>query len=385
MLLLVYFLIQLLLSVAYLFIILRYSYGWNRLQEWSIPPNQIPSTFVSVIIAARNEERSIKACMESVLLQSYPKQLFEVLIVNDHSTDDTAAVVQSFSSKQVRLLELSQYINTSGKKGSAYKKAAIEYGIKESKGSLIVTTDADCIVPEHWLLHLVTFYEAGKYQFIAAPVQFYQEKSLLERFQALDFLGMMLINGAGIQLRWMHLCNGANLAYTKTAFHTVNGFEGIEHLASGDDLLLLHKIAKAYPGQIGFLKSLQASVITKAKHNWSSFMQQRLRWATKSASYQEWQVTLILALVFFLCCSILLNLLLIPFFGMTFFYLFLAQVLIKTLIDYYFLGQAAHYFKRTDLMRSFLGAQILHIAYIISIGIRSNLTKTYTWKGRKVK
>ena len=152
----VYLLIQLLLSIAYIFIILRYSYGWNKLKEWSAPSSKIPSTLVSVIIAARNEEASIAACIQAILAQSYPTHLFEVIIVNDHSTDNTSTIVQSFSNKQVQLLELEQYIKASGKKGTAYKKAAIEYGIKESKGKLIVTTDADCIVQEHWLLNLVT-------------------------------------------------------------------------------------------------------------------------------------------------------------------------------------------------------------------------------------
>ena len=119
---------------------------------------------------------------------------------------------------------------------------AIGTAIAHASGDLIVTTDADCIVPTNWLQLFVSFYEINGLQFIAAPVNFHLEKSLFERFQSLDFLGMMGVTGASIQLGWMNMCNGANLAYSKRAFERVEGFAGIDHLASGDDILLMQKI-----------------------------------------------------------------------------------------------------------------------------------------------
>ena len=257
-------------------------------------------------------------------------------------------------------------------------------GVKQASGSLIITTDADCVFPPDWLLHMVSFHELTEAEFIAAPVRFYRETTLMERFQSLDFLGMMLITGAGIRLQWMRMCNGANLAYTKRIFEAVNGFEGIDQLASGDDMLLLHKVAEKYPEKIGFVKSPETCVFTPAKPDWKGFIRQRLRWATKSARYREWQLIGVLALVFLFCTTILLNFLLLPFLGRVVLMLLLFQLGTKILADYIFLKTATDYFNRGDLMRFFLPAQALHIVYIVGIGLWSTVKKTYHWKGRKV-
>ena len=368
------------LALVYVILLAIYRYGWDLLEEWEVPNDFTPTTSISIIIPARNEEAFIGACIQSILVQNYPKHLLEIFVIDDHSSDQTASIVRSFADHRLRLLNLKDYEKTT----TAFKKAGIEFGIQNSRGELIITTDADCVLPSNWLDFLVSFYENGSYSFIAAPVQFHHTNTLMERFQALDFLGMMLITGSGIRLKWMHLCNGANLAYPRAVFEEVGGFEGVDHLASGDDMLLLHKVAKHYPDQIGFVKSKEAAAQTEAKKSWAAFFQQRMRWATKSAHYQEWQVTLVLAMVFFLCCTIFLNLLLVPFLGWSFLFLALAQLAIKTIADYFFLRQAAQYFGRLDLMRSFLPSQFLHLAYIIGIGIFSNLVKSYRWKGRRV-
>ncbi len=147
------------------------------------------------------------------------------------------------------------------------------------------------------------------------PISKYgEEKSLFEKFQSLDFIGMMGVTGAGIHGRFMNMCNGANLAYEKKAFYEVDGFNGIDKIASGDDMLLLQKMANRFPNQICFLKNKNATVLTHAKSDLKSFFQQRIRWASKSSSYQEFQITFILALVFFFCVSTVFNFFLLPFF-----------------------------------------------------------------------
>jgi cellulose synthase/poly-beta-1,6-N-acetylglucosamine synthase-like glycosyltransferase len=177
--------------------------------------------------------------------------------------------------------------------------------------------------------------------------------------------------------------NGANLAYPKQVFMEVGGFEGSNHLASGDDMLLLHKIAARYPDGVHFLKSKAATVFTPALPDLRSFWQQRLRWATKNAAYQEWEITAVLAWVFFTCWAILLGIL-----GLAWFWpiLGLTAVLLlslKMVADYYLLHHAALFFERKDLLRFFLPAQLMHILYIAIIGLWANVQKQYVWKGRK--
>lgn len=150
-------------------------------------------------------------------------------------------------------------------------------------------------------------------------------------------------------------------------------------------MLLMQKMAQHYPGQLGFVKSKEARTLTRAEQKLGAFIRQRIRWASKSTSYQEIQVTFILAMVFFFCCSILFTLLLLPFWGMAMGYLLVFQLLVKGIMDYLFLSRMCQFFGRQDLMQSFASSFLMHIAYIIGIGVLANLVKEYRWKGRKVR
>ena len=373
------------LAGAYVYVIYHYIKGWRRLPEWGPPKVFTPQTKVTVVIPARNEAGNILACLQGITAQNYPLSLYEILVVDDHSTDDTTKLVEAFCSQapDLTLLRLSDHLP--GEKVYSFKKKAIDLAISKAKGSLIVTTDADCVVPPNWLKLLVSFFEEKKLQFIAAPVNFHQERSLFERFQSLDFIGMMGLTGAGIELGWMNMCNGANLAYAKSAFQAIDGFSDIDQLASGDDILLMQKMAHHFPGQIGFLKSPEACVLTQAKPDLSSFLAQRLRWATKSSKYQERTMILILALVLFLCLGIIGSAVLALFGGWPWLLLSLSLLLVKSIADFFFLKEMSAYFGRTDLMKSFWSAQLLHLLYIAFVGTVSNFKKRYVWKGRSLR
>ena len=364
-------------------IMLRYIEGWNATPVWEIPDNFLPKTKVSILISARNEAENIQACLHAVLNQNYPAHLFEVILIDDHSTDETHQLAESIGHENLKILRLEDFVKKE-KSLKSYKKKAIEIGIKNSLGNLIVATDADCIVPENWLKLIVSFFEKKELKFIAAPVNFYQEKTLFEKFQSLDFLGMMGVTSAGIHRRFMRMCNGANLAYEKKAFFEVGGFEGINHLASGDDMLLMQKMTKRFPAQVGFLKNKNATVFTKTKSTVNEFTQQRIRWASKSSSYPEPQIIITLGFVFLFCINILLSFVALPWFFENLIWVFLIQILVKAIIDYFFLKKMCTFFQRKDLMKIFIPAQIIHIIYIVAIGILSNLKKEYNWKGRKV-
>ena len=166
-------------------------------------------------------------------------------------------------------------------------------------------------------------------------------------------MGMMAVAAAGIRGGFMQMSNGANLAFEKKAFETVKGYEGHEHLASGDDMLLMEKIAKRYPKQLGFLKQLQAQTKTKPPQGVSAFVDQRIRWASKSSSYSSWQVKFILLMVWLLCLSILMDAVLV-FWNSSFLYLVIFKLVLKALADFYFLNTMAVFFKRKSLMKAFV-------------------------------
>jgi cellulose synthase/poly-beta-1,6-N-acetylglucosamine synthase-like glycosyltransferase len=265
--------ISLVLFTLYAVLIIYYTIGWKSIPPYYLDPqglnkNRIASpqptpineqhatsneqreTRFSIIIPARNEEKNIRACLDSICGQNYSKDLYEVIVVDDHSTDGTADIVNNYAAKNIRLISLREIIKDETL--NAYKKKAIEIGIARSNADIIVTTDADCIVPENWLKTIASFYKETNAAFIAMPVSYACDNNFIEIFQALDFMTLQGITGASVHKRVHSMCNGANLAYSKPAFYEVNGFKGIDNIASGDDMLLMHKIYKKHSWQ-GFL------------------------------------------------------------------------------------------------------------------------------------
>ena len=353
------------------------------MEVWEIPKGFTPSTFITILIPVRNESAHIETCLQSILSNSYPIHLLQIIVIDDHSTDDTATLALQYRNSGVEVLYLKDYFDGLGIATLAYKKSAIEYGISKAKGELMVATDGDCRVSRDWLGLLASYYERYEPVFIAAPVCLEHTGSSFQRFQALDFVGMMGVTGAGIEGGYNYMCNGANLAYRKDVFYAVGGFEGINAQASGDDMLLMQKIATMYPSRIGFLKNVGASTFTAVKPSMGAFFSQRLRWASKSTKYQKRITTVQLALVLFLCCTIVLNVAL-SVLDIRFLWLFVFQVLAKSIVDYCFLGRMALFFKRSDLMRGYWLSQVYHVCYIVLVGGLSNVLKKYYWKGRKV-
>lgn len=372
------------LGFAYLLLIFYFLRHWHRLPA-ALPPGKPPAdpVFISVLVPARNEAGAIGGCLDALFRQSYPQSAYEVIVIDDYSADSTPEIVRRYQRPGLRLIKLAEHLPDPP--SGAFKKKALATGIAQARGALIVTTDADCVAPPDWLSMIASHYREKKPAFIAGPVGFHHEGNELACFQSLDYLGAMVLTGAGIRAGWMHLANGANLAFPKTVFEEVGGYTGIDHLASGDDMLLLHKIAGRYPTRVSFLKSSAALVRTEAKSGWRAFLQQRLRWATKSSAYQEWQVTAVLALVFFLCWAILLSPLLLLFYGAQAALIPVILLGAKILADYRLLREGSRFFGRPELMRHFWVSQALHIVYIAFIGLLANLVKEYEWKGRRVR
>ena len=237
--------------------------SWRRLPEWSVPEQFVPRTPVTVVVPARNEADNIEACLRSVFQQNYPLHLLEVIVVDDHSEDDTSTIVERLNRPNLRLLRLADFVQAGAT--TSFKKKAIDTAIAHARGELIVTTDADCTAPPDWLPAIVSLYEQCRPQAILASVGLSPTLNAWERFQALDMAGLMLCSGALAHRGMPLLANGANLAYAKSAFEAVQGFDGIDHLASGDDLMLIHKIAASFPGQVLFLKHRGSTVLTPPK------------------------------------------------------------------------------------------------------------------------
>jgi cellulose synthase/poly-beta-1,6-N-acetylglucosamine synthase-like glycosyltransferase len=366
--------------------VLRYVYFWKQMPIAPDPDEAYhPTTFITVLIPVRNEADHILNCLKAILQNNYPQDLLEIIVLDDHSTDKTAKIVCEIIDNQwFKNLCLLQLANYPPPESPAFKKYAIQLGIETAKGALIVTTDGDCRVPAKWLFHIAQFYETKRVKCLAAPVRFDTELNDFQRFQSLDFLGMMGVTAAGIQGKFTLMANGANFAYEKAVFHEVNGFQGITHQASGDDMLLMEKIAHRYPNDIGFLKNKNATVLTLPKQNIADFLSQRMRWASKTSTYTRIETIVQLA------TSLLFSLNIVGsgffcFWKLSFLPIFVLQILTKTMIDFYFLNQMALFFDRNDLMKRFYKSEMYHLLYIVIVGVTVQFKKKYEWKGRTVR
>jgi len=361
------------LFICYSVLIIHYWVSWRSIPEY-IPAHKA-KTRISVIIPARNEETGIVSLLTSLEQQTYPRQLFEVIVIDDHSEDNTANAVRQFTN--VRLLSLQD------ETANSYKKKAIEKGIAAATGELIVTTDADCVPPSNWLEILAAFKEQQQAAFIAAPVVINCNSSIVQLFQAMDFMILQGITGAVVHTNRLTMCNGANLAYEKMAFEQVNGFETIDHIASGDDMLLMYKIWKKYPARIHYLKSKSAIVSTQPVETWKEFFNQRIRWASKARQYGDKRILPVLILVYLFNLSF--PALLVAGFWNYYYWLALpAMWLLKTFVELPFFSSVSNFFDKQWAVKWFIFFQPLHIVYTIISGLFGQFGK-YEWKGRKVR
>ncbi len=355
----------------------------RSLKSWSSAGWREPATSISVIIPARNEENNIRACLDSLSLQSYPKKLYQVIVVDDQSTDNTWKLLQSnhYPDMHTMSLKLADHLPAKGTV-SAYKKFSIETGIGAATGELIITTDADCRFHPDWLRTVAGFYESTGARFIAAPVRIDAGPSFLAVFQTLDFITLQGITGAAVYKKFHSMCNGANLAYPKKVFYEVGGYRDIDRIPSGDDMLLMHKIYKKYPEQVLFLKDKRAIVTTQSETSWKGFFNQRIRWASKADKYDDKRIFAVLLLVYLLN-GVFPILLLASCWNRWWLLVFFVLLFLKTVIEYPFVHAVASFFDQQRLCVYFPLLQPFHIFYTVGIGWLGKFG-SYRWKDRKI-
>jgi cellulose synthase/poly-beta-1,6-N-acetylglucosamine synthase-like glycosyltransferase len=372
----------LILLMGYVVLMGLYLYGWQQQPVFKMAEGYQPHTTISIVIAARNEEENIGKCIDAILAQQYPKHLFEVIIVDDHSTDATAAIVNNYTERRVQYIDLARHIGDD-EQILAYKKKAIATGIAHSSGDLIITTDADCIAPLLWLMELAALYEQENPVMIVAPVDFINDNSIVQVFQSLDFMSMQGITAASHNMHLGNMSNGANLAFSKAAYNSVDGYAGIDHLASGDDYLLMMKLQKAYSGRISYLKSQTAIVRTAPQPDWKGFYRQRVRWASKSGKYDDRKMTIVLSFVYLFNVSFLF-MAIAGIFNTAYLGLLGLCFAVKVCAELIYLYPVAGFFNKKRQLFIFPFLQPLHIFYIILVGF-AGFAGTYQWKGRTIK
>lgn len=371
-------LLTLLLLVPYSILLLLYRYWWSKSVTRNVPASFVPATSFTILIPARNEEKNIAECLQSMQQLNYPTELIEVIVIDDFSDDATVAIAKQFSAVQV--IELKELVK---EKINSYKKKAIEAGVSKARGKYVVTTDADCTVPNNWLRNFAFIIEQQPTVFIAAPVSMKEESSFIKVFQSLDFLTLQGITAASVAAGFHSMCNGANLCYSKEAFYTVDGFKGVDHIASGDDMLLMHKLYSHFPTEVHYCKAADSIVLTNPVETVSEFFRQRIRWASKADQYDDKRIFWVLLLVYLLNVFFVV-LFVAACFNSSLWMLFAGSLLFKTIIELIFLIPVAGFFHKEKLLWWFPLAQPFHIVYTVIAGWLGKFGK-YEWKGRTVK
>lgn len=359
------------------------AFTWVRMQPF-VPLKTAATTSLSVVIVVRNEAATIGLLLDDLNRQTLPAARFEVLIADDGSTDGTLERVTQFipqAQYSLRIFPLATDDTT-----LSPKKKGITEAIRLAKGELIVTTDGDCRVSIHWLALLEEFYRTRQARLISAGVAFTQEKSLFEKLQTVEFASLIGSGACALQWGFPTMCNGANLAYSKVVFAEVGGFSGIDHLASGDDELLMHKIGERYPGQLYFLKHPASVVHTQAQPSLSRFYQQRKRWASKWKAYRDVRISL-LAIFIFLSNVGLIVAAGLCLTGRYAFSTFILQAAVKFLAEFIPLALFIRYLQppRQSIRRIALLplVQVLYPFYVVFFGLAAQ-RKGFVWKGRKM-
>ncbi|MGV3585538.1 MAG: glycosyltransferase [Adhaeribacter sp.] len=369
----------LLLGLIFLYgwVMLRRMWAWQQMPPAILPPDFRPKTKISVIIPIRNESQNITRLLQDLSNQTYPAHLFEVLVVNDHSEDNSEELVNQLAGQVPFTL---QCLNLAEQTG---KKAAVALGVAAAIGELLVFTDGDCRVQPNWLTYFAFYYVTKEAKFISGPVCYEPTPTFFEKMQLVEFASLIGTGGSSIALGKPNMCNGANLAYPKEIFTQVNGFAGNAHLPSGDDEFLMHKVHQQYPGSVYFLKASAATVFTQAKPTLASFFAQRLRWASKWPAYQQIGVKLLAILVFGVNFMLFLGLLLALTNNFSWFALSLAFGL-KFLIDFLFLKPVLKFFNKLKYSYIILPLQFIYVPYVVITAL-AGLRGSYHWKGRKIK
>lgn len=364
---------------SYAVFTLALAFLWSRIRKPAALAHIPDDLFITVIIPVRNEAANIIPLLNDLEQQTLPAAHFEVLVMDDSSTDNTAAIVRAFAEHSKARIEL---IPLPDVRTSAPKKRAIETAVAHAQGKLIVTTDGDCRVQAGWLYAIAACYIRTGAKLISSPVTFTDETSLTDHLQTVEFASLIGSGAASMAAGYPSMCNGANLAYEKEVFLEVGGYDGVRHIASGDDEFLMHKIAAIHPGSVHFLRHRDAIVRTAPHRNWASFYRQRKRWASKWKHYQS-KTPLVLAVYIFASNFAVLLAGGLALAGFISGPAFLGMLALKYIPEWFFLGSVLSFLQKPGSLVFIPVTQVFYPLYVCFFGLAAQQGQ-YEWKGRKL-
>jgi len=328
---------------------------------------------VSVVIAARNEEKTLPDLLNVLTNQTYSCDRYEVIIANDRSEDRTREVVQNYASKYNYVKLVNVEIPEQGV--TSRKKNALDQGIEQSQGEIILSTDADCMVKTTWIEGMVSYFTQGVGLVAGLSLPEYNNsRSFIEQYDFFDMLAMFTAAAGAIGAARPFSCSGQNIAFTKQAFDEVDGYDSIKEYESGDDVLLMQLINNA-EYEIRFAFHQKTFNSTEPQDTFLDFINQRIRWATneKPQSFLNKDFYLFLINALLLNLIVVISLIFEPF-------LFVMFFLLKSISEYWLINKGRQIFNVAQKkMRFFPIWEVTYPIYAIVIAIGEKL-ELFEWK-----
>lgn len=371
------------LILAYLLLVIKWTLAW--ILQPVIPPvkDNVKSLKVSVIVAVRNEEQNIVPLLNALMSQQYPSNLLEIIISDDQSNDKTIQHVTEFNSNKYEGT-FPVVIVKANENSLPGKKHALERAIEIAHGDLILTTDADCSMSDLWVQSFVDVARKTGAKMITGLVVISPTPTFFSAIQALEFLSLSATGAVSVINKKPLMCNGANLAFLKSAFYEAGGYSYGSNHPSGDDTFLMLKMAKQLPFPIVFNKHSDSIVSTKPERSFSTLISQRIRWASKVTYYNENYIKYTGGFIF-LVNLLLVGLAVSAFAGLISWWVVGLLWMIKMLGDFVFLWRITAFSDQQNLLLVFLPAQLIYPFYSLVGGILSVAKNGYIWKGRSIK
>lgn len=367
-----WFILVAVLFIAYGFIHALIIKGLRRL---SYPVNTELQS-VSVIVAARNEEESIGRCLHALAKQNYPKDMYEIIVVNDRSTDGTADIVMNMRAKFpfIRLIGIERVSN-----GLPPKKNALDEGIRSAKHDLLLFTDADSYPSPQWLREVVKAFtpEVG----VVAGYSPFEWKATAsfahrwgDRFLRYEELKNTIGAAAGVGLDSAYMCTGRNFAYRRRVFEQVGGFNKIRQSVSGDDDLFIQLVQRETDWEIRYMTTPESVVVTEPPETLDEFVNQRKRHFSAGKYYPR-TMKLIFASAHAFNAVVLFTIILFPVAG-------LVVGAAKLAIDYFIVREGTLFFDNRELLPNIVPLEILFVLYNLIIGPLGYVGQ-FDWKGTR--
>ena len=356
-----------LITAIYVLATLFLFYGIQR-RNYAQTSNQPP---VSVLIAARNEEKNLPTCLQSLLRSEYTADKFEIIVVDDRSTDRTRALAENFSRKyaNVRVISITHRLeNMSG------KASALCQGMAQARGEIMLMTDADCQPPPAWISQMVSYFapEVGLVGGFTLLAPREQNNSLFAKIQTLDWIYLLTVGAGAAGLGKPLSIIGNNFAFRRAAYDAVGGYEKIG-FSIIEDFALLRAINERTNWRIIFPVDARTTIISEPARNWREFYEQRQRWAAggKGAGVLA-GIFMLIAFLGHLAC-----------FVAWFISLPLALICLLALLssDFLLLWKTTSRLERKDLLKVFPLFEMYYFFYCFIFAPTVLLPATVRWKG----